>query len=138
MVLQPTTIKTEGSPNIQQEDYTYEDKIFTSPIRNGSKRNGISAYRKFSDVCIWDNSQVRSQRERQAPRTRGCYTVCSSDTHSMFRQQPKECKRRKLTAMMRHQMWLKSNAPHNNNQRPPSLQTKEKKDPPQPANQSVY
>ena len=65
-------------------------------------------------------------------------TVCSSNTHSMFRQQPKERKKCKPTAMMRNRMWLKSNSPHNNNQRPSSLQTKGRKDSPQPANQSVY
>ena len=65
-------------------------------------------------------------------------TVCSSETHSMFRQQPKERKRCKPTAMMRHQMWLKSNSPHNNNQRSSSLQTKGRKDRSQPTNQSVH
>ena len=41
-------------------------------------------------------------------------TICSSNTHSMFCQQPKERKRCKPTAMMRYRMWLRSNSPHNN------------------------
>ena len=56
----------------------------------------------------------------------------------MFRQQPKERKRCKPTAMMRHRMWLKSNSPHNNNQRSSSLQTKGRKERSQQANQSVH
>ena len=56
----------------------------------------------------------------------------------MFRQQPKERKRCKPTAMMRHHMWIKSNSPHNYNPRSSLLQTKGRKERSQPANQSVH
>ena len=63
--------------------------------------------------------------------------MCSSDTHSMFHKLNKR-KRCKPTAMMRHRMWIKSNSPHNENQKPPSLQTERKKERSYPTKQDTY
>ena len=84
----------------------------------------------FGTAAKIDRRQIKHPQEKDV-------TVCSSNTHSLFHK-PNKRKRCKPTAMMRHRMWIKSNSPHDNNQRLFSLQIKRKKERSHPAKQNVY
>ena len=64
-------------------------------------------------------------------------TVCSNETQSTLHQRTKEHNRCKPMAMMRHQIWLKSQSPNNNNQTASPSQTEGRKEPSQSTNQVV-
>ena len=112
--------KTRLSPPPKQMD----------PNEAASRLNGDSSMFVFGTAAKIDGREIKHPQEEDT-------TVCSSDTHTLFRQS-KERKRCKPTAMMRHRMWPKSNSPHDNNQRSSSLQIKGRKGRSQPANQNVH
>ena len=97
----------------------------------------VSQLRVNSSVFVFATAATPCRIEKSKQLWDEDATVYSSETHSMFRQRPKERRRCKPTAMMRHRIWLKSLSPNTNNQPTSSLQTEEGQELSQLANQSV-
>merc|ERR1712086_227282 len=119
------------------EKWTKPTRTRLSPPSKHMDCNG-AASRLHEDYSVFKCGTAAKTEQRQIKHPQEeDVTVCSSDTHSLFHKLNKR-KRCKPTAMMRHRMWIKSNSPHDDNQRLPSFQTKRKKERSYPTKQDTY
>ena len=138
MVIKPQTRLPQKRRTVRiSEKWTKSTRTRLSPPSKHMDCNGAtSRLHKDYSIFKFGTAAKIEQRQIKHPQEEDV-TVCSSDTHSMFHKLNKH-KRCKPTAMMQHRMWIKGNSPHNENKRPPSLQTERKKERSYPTKQVTY